>query len=138
MSLKAKYKTNSKLVNEGVWFDVDKNADGSLCRVKLRRPGRGNKLWGIAFRKYTADKDMENITPEEDELLTAQIFAEANVADWENFQPEDDGVNVPFSVEKAAEILSDPDWISLLADWQNKANQITPFQKEKREKEAKN
>lgn len=137
MSLKSKFKTSSSLVSGGVWFVITTNSDGSVCRVKLRRSGRGNKLWVNAFRAHTADKDMEAITAEEDEAITANVFAEANVADWENMQPEDNGQNVPFSVDAAKALLTDPDWIELLKELQVKSNEITPFQ-EKQETEAGN
>lgn len=137
MSLKSQFKTNSSLVNDGVWFDVCTNSDKSKCRVKLRRPGRGNALWSTAFRKHTADVDMETLTPEEDELMTAKIFAESSVADWEHFQPEDDGKDVKYSVEAATAILADPDWVELLKDWQKKAGTLSAFQ-DKREAEAGN
>lgn len=137
MSLKSKFKTNSAAVRDGVWFDVTQNSDGSQCRVRLRRAGRGNPHWSVAFREHTKDRDMDAVSPEEDEVITANIFAEANVADWENFQPEDDGNNVPFSVEAAKTVLADPNWIELLKDWQSKANSLSPFQ-EKRDAEAKN
>ena len=137
MSLKTKFKTNSKLVREGTWFDVTENTDGTKCRVKLRRNGRGNPLWSVAFREHTKDRDMDSVTPAEDEVITANIFAEANVADWEYFQPEDDGVNVEFSVEAVREVLTNPDWVELLKDWQAKSASLEPFQ-QKREEEAKN
>jgi hypothetical protein len=135
--IKGRFKTSSALVKEGVWFDVAENSDGSMCRVKLRRAGRGNPMWSAAFRAHTADVDMENISPEEDEVITANVFAEANVADWEHFQPEDDGVEMEFSVDNARAILTDPDWVELLKDWQTKANRIADFQ-EKREADAGN
>ena len=135
--VKGKFKTSSALVREGVWFDVAENTDGSKCRVRLRRSGRGNPQWAVSFREHTKGLDMEAVSPEEDELITANVFAEANVVDWENFQPEDDGQNMPFSVENAKMILTDPDWVELLKDWQTKANGIAAFQ-QKREDEAGN
>ena len=137
MSVKSKYKTSSALVREGVWFDLDKNSDGTPCRFKLRRAGRGNPHWSKSFREHTADVDMENIEPAEDELITANVFAEANVVEWEGFQPEDDGVVLPFSTDNAKTILSDPDWVELLKELQMKANGISAFQ-QKREGEAGN
>lgn len=128
MSLKSRFKTSAAAVRDGVWFDVTENSDGSKCRVKLRRAGRGNPLWSVSFRKHTQDRDMETITPEEDEIITANIFAEANVAEWEHMQPNDDGVELPFTIENARSLLTDPDWIELLKDWQSKANSLAPFQ----------
>jgi hypothetical protein len=136
MSLKNKFKTSAAAVRDGVWFDVCDNDDKTKCRVKLRRHGRGNPYWSVAFREHTKDRDMDAVTPEEDEIITANIFAEANVVDWEHFQLES-GVDIPFSIEAARTILTDPDWVELLKDWQQKAGALTPFQ-EKRETEAKN
>jgi hypothetical protein len=137
LSLKNKFKTSAAAVRDGVWFDMGKNTDGSVCRVRLRRTGRGNPLWSVAFRQHTKDQDMDSVTPEEDEVITANIFAEANVADWEHFQPEDDGVDLPFTVENAKRILTDPDWVELLKDWQTKANTLAPFQSKPGEKPTK-
>lgn len=137
MSLKNKFKTSAAAVRDGVWFDVCENKDKTKCRVKLRRSGRGNPHWSAAFRAHTKDRDMDAVTPEEDEIITANIFAEANIVEWEHFQPEDDGIEVPFSVEEAKRYLTDPDWVELLKDWQTKAGSLAPFQ-EKREAEAGN
>lgn len=137
MSLKGKFKTSARMVEEGVWFDVTTNSDGSKCRVRLRRSGRGNRRWMVAFRDKTAGLDTENLTPEEDEAITAAVFADACVVDWDNLQPEDDGNNLAFSTEAALKILSDPDWVDLLKDWQAKAGGIAGFQ-EKREAETGN
>jgi hypothetical protein len=144
MSLKSKFKTSATAVRDGVWFDVCENSDKTKCRVKLRRSGRGNPLWSSAFREHTKDQDMDAVSAVEDELITANIFAEANVADWEHFQPEDDGRDLEFSVENARTILTDPDWIELLKDWQTKAGSLAPYQSSPgepettRETEAKN
>lgn len=137
MSLKSQFKTSSSLVSGGVWFDVTTNSDGSKCRVKLRRNGRGNKHWINSFRAHTAGKDMETITVEEDEAITAEVFAEANVVAWEHMQPNDDGNELDYSTENVKSLLLDPDWIELLKDWQIKSNSLSPFQ-EKQEGDAGN
>jgi hypothetical protein len=92
MSLKGQFKTEAALVRDGTWFDVTTNSDGSKCRVKLRRSGRGNPLWGIAFREQTKDVDTDALTPQEDAVIMGRTMAEAAVVDWEHMQPEDDGV----------------------------------------------
>ena len=136
MSLKSKFKSNSALINDGVWFDVVTNSDGTKCRVKLRRHGRGNRHWLQAYRDRTANVDTDNLSPEEDELLTADVFMDAIVVEWENFQPEDDGVNLTDRDEMRV-LLKDPDWVDLLKDWQAKSNTLKEFQ-DKRETEGKN
>lgn len=137
MSLKGKFKTSTQLVRDGVWFDLTENSDKSKCRIRLRRHGRTNRDWVTAFRKHTADKDMDLITPEEDELITAAIFVDSCVVDWEGMQPEDDGNNVPFSKEAALELFANPEWNDLLKECQAHANTRERFQA-KAEGEAKN
>lgn len=137
MSLKSQFKVDTNAVNDGVWFDVCVNSDGSKCRVKLRRHGRGNALWSIAYRAATRDVDTDAVTPQEDEVITAKIFCEGNVAGWENMQPDDDGKELKFNLDNAKKLLTDPDWVDLLKDWQGKASSLAPFQVA-RESEAKN
>jgi hypothetical protein len=137
MSLKGKFKTDAGLTKEGVFFPLATNSDGTECRIKLRRHGRSNRDWVNAFRKHTADKDMDNITAEEDEAITANVFAESCVMGWEHMQPEDDGVELPFSVENAVKLFLDPDWNDLLKECQTLAGQRSHFQA-KMADEAKN
>ena len=138
MSLRAKYHTDSKLRNDGVWFDVAENSDGTKARVKLRRNGRGSHRWMKEFRRISKDKDIDSLSPEEDAELTAEVFARATVVTWENLQLDDDGKELKHSEEAAIELLKNPDWLDLLQDWQAKASDVSNFQKRKREKELKN
>lgn len=134
MSLKSKFKSNATKIQEGVWFDVAPNKDGTLARVKLRRQGRSNRLWTAAFRERTKDLDMDKVTVEEDEIITADVFVDACVVDWEHLQLEDDGVELAFSEHAARDLLKDPDWNDLLKDWQAKAAGLAPFQDEAKKK----
>lgn len=136
MSLKARYKSSAALREGGVWFDVTTNSDGSKCRVRLRRHGRGNKFWTAAYRANTSGIDTDAISIEEDEAITAKVFVEGCVVEWEHVQPEDDGKDLPFTIENAIALLIHPDWVELLKDWQNKANSLEPFQNP--EEDAKN
>lgn len=138
MSLKNKFKTDSSLARDGVWFDLAENSDGSKARIRLRRHGRSNRDWVTSFRKHTADKDMETITPEEDEKITAVVFVESCFMEWENVQPEDDGIVLPSTADAALALFSDPDWNDLLKECQGFSQQRVAFQKKKQEGEAKN
>lgn len=139
MSLKNRFKTDSSLTREGVWFDLATNSDGSKARIKLRRHGRSNRDWVTSFRKHTADKDMEAISAEEDEAITANVFVEACVSDWENIQPEDDGNAIAKDDKEALlALFMDPDWNDLLKECQAHANSREPFQTKKAEAEAGN
>lgn len=137
MSLKSKYKVDTSLAAGGVWFTKATNSDKSVCRIKLRRSGRGNPDWNRVFREHSRDLDTDNLSTEDDNRLMGGVFAEACVIDWEHLQPEDDGVELPFSTQAAVNLLSDPDWLDLLTELQGNARNIEGFQ-DKREAEAKN
>lgn len=156
MSLKSQFKTNSSLINDGVWFDVCINDDakpGNLgnmghgdvgtagtpatkCRVKLRRTGQGNALWSLAWRKR-ADISTDELTADQDREFMAEVYADAVVADWEHMQPYKDGEDVPFSREAVVKLLSNPDWLELRNKWREHADSLAPFQ-DPREEDAKN
>ena len=138
MSLKNRFKTDTALTRDGVWFDLATNSDGSKARIKLRRHGRSNRDWVVSYRDHTKDVDLEAISPEEDELITARVFVDACVVEWEHFQPEDDGNDLAFSKENALTLFSDPDWNDLLKECQQHANNRQAFQTKKAEGEAKN
>jgi hypothetical protein len=141
MSLAKKFRVDASRVKEGVWFTVGKNEDGTECRFRLRRIGRGNPVWARVYREVTEHVDAENLSVEEDAAISAEVFARANVVDWENVCFEEGGEYVPFSEKKAVEILCDPDWTELVKTLMVKANEIQAFQREKetkKEEEAKN
>lgn len=146
MSVKSKFKVNTSLVNDGKWFVVDTNDDAkpavpgrgeagaakpavpaTVCRIKLRRTGQGNALWSLAFRKHT-DGNLDELTADQDREFMAEVFADAVVADWENMQPYEDGVNVPFSREAVVKLLADPDWLEFRNWCRSQADALTPFQ----------
>lgn len=137
MSLKSQFKTDAAKVNDGVWFDVCTNEDGTKCRVKLRRAGRGNKRWSLEMREQMKGRNPDNIAADEDEQITANIFVKSSFVEWEHMQPEDDGIELESTEENAIKLLGDPDWVDLLSDWQAKASGLKPFQA-KKEEEAKN
>lgn len=149
MSLKAQFKTNTSLVNDGVWFEVCTNNDAVLgeggkvvkpatkCRIKLRRTGQGNALWSLAWRKHQGDQNLDNLTPDQDREFMAEVYADAVVADWEHMQPHEDGQDVPFSRDAVVALLADPDWLEFRNWLRANADSLTPYQ-DKREAEAGN
>lgn len=148
MSVKSKFKTNSSFVNDGVWFDVATNNDAvpasdgvrakqaTKCRIKLRRTGQGNSLWSLAWRKHE-DKDLTELTPDQDRQFMAKVYADAVVADWEHMQPYEDGQDVPFSTDAVVALLSDADWLDFRNWIRAQADSLVPFQ-DKREEDAGN
>ena len=136
MSLKSKFKTNTSLINDGVWFDVVVNPDGTKCRVKLRRTGPANALWSLAWRERESE-NTEALTPDEDRAFMAGVYADAVVADWEHMQPEDDGKDWAFNRDNVVKLLGNAEWLEFRNWVREKADSLAPFQ-DKREEEAKN
>lgn len=111
MSIFAQFKTDPSKQNDGVWFDICENDDGSMCRVKLAREVSHNKRYAKALREavepYSAALKTRAIKDEVAEKIYAKAFVEGCVIDWEHVQ-DPNGKEIEFSVEKAIEILIDP------------------------------
>lgn len=131
-----KFKQDGKIANEGKWFPLDANPDGTIPRVLLAREGRSNKKWLATFRDVTKDLDTDNLTAEEDFATGVEVFARAVVLAWENIQPNEDGVALEDTVEARIALLSDPDWTDFYTDLKDKANDRANFKAQ--EKAAKN
>lgn len=126
MSIK-QFKQDGAKANDGVWFDYPANADNTIPRVKLAREGRSNKRWLAVFREVTKDLDTDNLSAEQDFKVGVEVFAKAVVLDWEHIQPNDDGVDIPFEIERVIALLNDPDWTDFYTDLKDKANSRTNF-----------
>lgn len=130
------FKQDGTKANEGVWFEYPANLDGTIPKVKLAREGRSNKKWLATFRDVTKDLDTDNLSAEEDFATGVEVFSKAVVLDWENIQPNDDGVILPYETANVISLLSDPDWTDFYTDLKDKANSRDNFKA--KEKAAKN
>lgn len=145
MSLASRFKTDVKSATEGVWFEYEPNTDGSKPRFKLKRAGQQNKKYQEAIRKLSKDfagangkVDLDRLTGDEGEEKTRHAFVAHVIADWENFQPEDDGNSVPYTQEAAMDILTKPEWADLFDDLALKATDTAHYAYKEREESAKN
>lgn len=124
------FATNKELEVNGVWHDL-----GDKTRVLVARAG--NKKYTEALRsrmeKYQnrlarRDKTMEPIA----EKILTECMAKYILLGWENLEDENKKI-IPYSVEKAIEILSDEkykdfrDLIELLS------NDMASYQEKKKE-----
>lgn len=135
MSIK-NFKQDSKKAIEGVWFDYPANADKTIPRVRLARDGRANKKWLAVFRDVTKDLDTDNLSADEDFNVSLEVFCKAVLLEWQNVQPNDDGVNLADTYEARFEFLSNPDWADFYSDMKDKAGLRDNFKA--KEKAAKN
>lgn len=142
-----RFKTAATTAAEGVWVGYPANSDGSVPAFKLARSGRQNQKYAEALTRYIEKyrDDMtgkpRDLSPEEQKVAESDmvdLFCRTVLLDWRNFQPNDDGVALPFSVEAAAAILNDLDWSDLYIDLQQRANNASNFKAKTVKAEAKN
>ena len=147
MALKDKYKTNSKLANEGVWVDFtdQPNEDGTVPGFKLGRKTNQNKAYARAMREFTKEHttedgvfDLSTLPEEEAEAIELNIFAAALCLDWRNFQPEDDGKVLDYSLDNVKLIFGDSDWVDFYRVLASKAGKATAYKIKQQKAEAKN
>ncbi len=143
--LKGQFKTNAKLAADGKWFEYPAaaNSDKTIPAFKLASArSRVNKAFALASKEvavpYVKDGKIIEGAIEELNAAVAEAFARHVIRDWRNFQPNDDGVNEPFSVEKAVEILTDPEWTELYDDLYARAENADNFRDEQVAKTVKN
>jgi len=107
------FKTNTDLEKNGVWFDLGD------CRFLLKRFGGANrdlsKVMAKVFKPVAHLVEKDLLPDEVDSKLTAKAFVEACLVDWEGV--EIDGEEVPFSKEKAIELMVElPDLMQTLLE----------------------
>jgi hypothetical protein len=144
MALRDKYRVDVVSASEGVWFDQIANSDGSVPRFKLARVGRQNKRYTAALRKLVGKHEVDGVldtdTFSENEAEQGMLvaFLDTVLVGWENFQPEDDGKNIPFSKEAAATIFGSEEWYDLYFHLSQLARKASAFRAAKRETDLKN
>ena len=107
MDLRAK-KTDPKRASDGVW--VSGIPDWDDLRIKVRgsssvifRDTLARMFRDLPASERNADR---SIPTERQDRLIGEVIAEAGLLDWENVKM--DGEAVPFSKEKAYELMTDP------------------------------
>jgi hypothetical protein len=88
---------------EGIWFSIDK--DTELCIARMHNPNF-NKLFEKLANPYRQSARKGFLADEKADEIMNRVIAETVLLDWKGLKS--DGKNVPYSVEKAIEILSNP------------------------------
>lgn len=148
MSLAKKFKTDSEAARSGVWVDFEDspNPDSTIPGFKLARAHKQNKRYQRALRNvfknldYNADGtlDTDSVDEDEAETLLLNVFAETILIDWRNFQPNDDGVMMPYSAQAVKDIFGNADWVDLYDHLNEESKRVTVFNQKRAEAEAKN
>jgi hypothetical protein len=98
-----RFKTDQALEQEGVWIDLGEGASIRVARA-------GNRRNSELFNKLTSDPEyqrkdkLDTLTEADLEAVVVTCLAETILLDWKGF--EDGGKEVPFSKEKAREMLA--------------------------------
>ena len=146
MTLKRKFKTDSKSANEGIKikYNDSPNSDGSIPVFTLARMSSQNKKYVTKLRnanetiqaKYGVT-EMSKLSEDQDKEMSLELFVETVLLGWENFEIED-GVKLEYSTENAKKVFGDPDWIDLYTDLKENALKQANFSKSLVESIAKN
>jgi hypothetical protein len=114
MSL-AKLRAEQGRVVHGAWVNGDTHGLGDDVRLRVR--GRWNpdfralhaKLQGaVPARKKVRTEFGLEVTPAESDRILTECLIETALLDWEGIRETDDGEVIPYSKEKARELLTDP------------------------------
>jgi hypothetical protein len=88
MSLYSQNKTSNKLENEGVWFDLRKNEDGTMQSFKIARMALSNVKYAAAIRRiqkqYKKMLQLDILPPETADRVSNEAFVETVLLDWRN------------------------------------------------------
>lgn len=121
MSLRSAFKTDNSKEAEGFWFEDTGviNADKTIPGFLLARASRSNPRFAKATeklgKKYKRQFDNDMVTGEFAETLNKALFLDTILLGWRNVQPDDDGVELPFSRENADKLFAElPDLYELL------------------------
>ena len=103
-------RVDPKAREEGAWVD-DIPEMGDL-RLKVR--GANNKAWekraDALIAAVPRQRRIKGLGPEDRNRINAICARDHGLVDWANLKIG--GVDVPYSKEKANELLTDPQWIN--------------------------
>lgn len=141
MSMKSQFKTDPTKVRDGVWFgegDYEKNSDGTQPEFLIARISAGNPKYSKELLRYVDLNGDRKLSEEENQQQGAELLVDTVLLGWKNFQPEDNGVVIPYTRENAMKIVGDPAWLDLVIDIRSKALKSTKYRAEQAERKTKN
>jgi hypothetical protein len=107
----SKFRTNADAEIDGVWVPVGEGLELRVARIgnprykaMIRNAGKSQRM----ATQLTGNIDMDAI-----EELTLKAIANHVLLDWKNLE-DDDGDQIPYSVDKAMELLQIQDFRSIV------------------------
>ena len=119
--------------NEGVWFSEPALFDDIEFLIGRQSSPRFNEFIQAEAQKPGGDKERNK---KEDRDHTDLVYANTILLGWKNMQI--DGEEIPYSVEKAYELLQNDELVDLRVFVLTKAQSSANFRKEALAKAAKN
>lgn len=97
---------DSAIIEQGEWVDHPYIPD---VKVKVRGVGNADfrRLSTKLTRQFSAAQREAGIDPNEQDRITATLLTETILTDWRGLE-EEDGSPMPYSKERAAAILGNP------------------------------
>lgn len=122
-------------VEEGDWVENIPELEG----VRLRTKGAGNKVWrrlsDQLIRSLPRAKKVDGISPEDQDRINALLLRDAALMDWEGIEAED-GKPLPYSKDKANELLTKPEFVKFRDGAMWAANVVAERRKEEVDADA--
>jgi hypothetical protein len=148
-SLRQSFKTDIASANNGIVVQLMANPNNdegkTIPTFRVARYSMQNKEFAKVVRKVNDNAlkkygvlSIDKLTPEQSKEMSLDIFVEAVLKGWDNFQPETDGVNLQFTKGNAKEIFSNEEWYDLYERLQKESMSQENFSKELAEASAKN
>jgi len=138
MSLRDDFKTDLDAVQNGIWVDFSANEDNTVPKFKLCRMSDANKEYAKGLNREVKKMGRRNISDDEDQKISLELFCRHILIGWENVQLEDDGENLEFNFVNAVNLLSDPTYSDLYKRLRQESNEIENFQRRELEEDSKN
>lgn len=115
MSL-AKVRAEQRRVLDGAWVNGEIHGLGEELRLKVR--GRWHPAFRALHAKLSAAVPREKkvrtefgleVAPAETDRIITECLVETGLVDWDGLRETDEGPHIPYSKEKARELLTDPE-----------------------------
>lgn len=121
----SKFKQDTDKTENGTWVDV---GDGLLLLIAKSGNRKSLAAYQRLMKPYKQMQERGMMPEDKVRELNVRLVAESILLGWQGLT--DNGVTVPYSPEKAYEILSDPAFSELLSLVQNLSSEPEVFKSE--------
>lgn len=145
-TLFSKFRTNKNAEKDGIWVTVTDeddieivNDDGTKPQFRIARISISNRQYLARLQPIAKRSEKQNTNLDETLSDMIDVFVDCCITDWKNIKDYNDKnelIEVPFSKEKAKEILKDMP--TVYEQLNKKASDMRNYLEKEREQKAKN